>query len=69
MAKRKDGKRKDKFDENLENDGMGPVDNEGVSEETGYNRGKKKEKTHSGEGIEEFIDDKPNFRDGEDDES
>jgi len=70
--KRKKGKKeehKDKFDENISKEGMGTVDNEGVSEETGMNRGKKNNQTKGGDGIEEFVDGKTNFRNGEKDEN
>jgi hypothetical protein len=67
--KKKDGN-KDKYDGNIERDGMGTVDKEGSSEESGLNpKKKKKDKPSSGEGIEEFIDQQPNLRDGEKDES
>jgi hypothetical protein len=67
MAKKKKKDQPDKFDENIEKDGMGPVEKEGSSEETGLNPGKKKHPPKSGEGIEEFVHDKPNFLNGEKD--
>jgi hypothetical protein len=66
--KKKDG-HKDKFDENTSREGMGTVDNEDVSEETGYNRRQKNDDSRSGDGIEEFIDDDPNFVNGENDDN
>jgi hypothetical protein len=68
MADKKKEGHKDKFDENIEREGMGTVDKEGESEETGMNPRKKGGKNQSGEGVEEFIDDKPNFQDGEEED-
>jgi hypothetical protein len=72
MAKKKKEKRTGKFDVSIDREGMGTVEKEGSSEETGLNPGNKDKKNNSpktGEGIEEFVDDKPNFRNGEKDET
>jgi hypothetical protein len=61
-------KRSDKFDQNTSKEGMGTVD-KNSSEEKGINTGKKKKNNNSGEGIEEFIDDKANLSDGDVDET
>jgi hypothetical protein len=60
-------KHKDKFDEDINREGMGTVENEGVSEESGMNPGNKNERS-PGDGIEEFIDDNEKLQHGESDE-